>query len=267
MGEPTESPTTAREQGGVAVESHVDRVHHAVVARGRFEALYQAYEAHARGLGPLPDPAALALMRPALAASTLHLALLPPDQYCTWTLNFLAPPTNVFVAGDNGELQLTGRVYTEEVRVESSSRLFFETQRPRFKPARSVVDFDGGDVYDAYRQFYDRALQMQARILALDDGRVLLVQGLPMVDRDWLASLDQRSAADYLREGVLEPMETRTYRFRCGCDASRIVRVVTELFAGNEEALFGDDDEAEVRCPRCGRRWSVSRSAVAAPKA
>lgn len=251
-----------RSEAGVLVRSSLRRDVHAVFARADVAALHRAFLAHAATLGSLPDEAALTMMRQALGVAVLQLALLPPEEFCSWTYNVAAPPLNVFLAGDNGEFQVTGRIYTDDVRVAAASRLFVETQRPAHLPSRSVVEFEGSDVLAAMRRYYGRALQLRARIFELGEHDLLLIQGLPIVDEDWLERLDAAAARE-AEEGA-EQIEERRYRFRCGCDARRITLVVHEMFAGPEklDELFGGEPEIEVQCPRCGRRWWLSRASL-----
>jgi hypothetical protein len=257
-----------RSKGGTAaVRSYVDRVHHAVVARGRFTDLHETgWLAHAATLGPLPDDATRSLVRSALSIATLRLALLPPDQYCAWTYNFVEPRLNVFVAGDNGSHDVTGRVFSDHVRTAERSRLFVEMQRPRHRPAQSIVELDGPDPIVAMQTYYEKALQMQARLLDLGADDLVLVEGLPMVDREWLSTLDG-GGVERLFAGDLEPIEERTYTFRCGCDVDRITALVGTMFRDRPEELFDGSDEVEVQCPRCGRHWVVTRHQVLGPSA
>lgn len=248
------------DQGRAEVRSWVDRTYHAVISRGRFDELLQAYVAHASEVSALPDDGTLAMMRKALVASTLHLALLPPDQHCSWTLNLASPQRNLFVAGDNEGYRLTGRAFSEDVKAEATSRLFYETQRPRHEPARSVVDFDGLDVFAAYRALYRRGLQMRARLFDLGGSRYALVQGLPMVDRPWLEGLEADGLEARL-SGDAEPIETRVYRLACGCALPNILVALRSIFAASSDELFGGEPEIEVQCPRCGRGYVVERRA------
>jgi molecular chaperone Hsp33 len=242
-----------------SVRSFVDRTHHAVWAHGHFDRLYQGYEDHAAQLGPLPDDRALSLMGQCLAAANLQLALLPPDQFCSWTLNVMAPQANVFIAGDNNVMQLTGRIFEESVKTEGVNRLFIESQRPRHAPARSVVDFKGTDVNHAFEQYYARSLQTRARMFTLGQDEVVLIQGLPHVERPWLRELPLDEVRQTLAQEELEHIEDRTYVFRCGCDPERMKTVVANLFGSNLDELFGSDDEVDVQCPRCGQQWHIAR--------
>ncbi|HSA22193.1 MAG TPA: Hsp33 family molecular chaperone HslO, partial [Myxococcota bacterium] len=237
----------------------IDRARDAVLAVGRVELLFQAYREHAqRWEGKLPDDLALAMMRQALAATALHLAAKAPDEFSAWTLNVKQPPLNVFVTGDNTARRITGRVYTRDVKTVEESRLYFESQRPKRKPYRSVIKVEGWDVLDIFEQFYGRSEQLLSRLFELEDGRFLLVQGLPRVKRAWLAGLAREELPGYLALAH-EPVETRTYTFECGCDAQKILQVVRGLFAAKPEELFRGDPRVEVQCPRCGRKWTIDR--------
>ncbi len=237
----------------------IDRPRDAVLAVGRVDDLFQAYRAHVqRWEGRLPDDLTLTLVRQALAATALHLAVKAPDEFAAWTLNLKAPPLNVFVAGDNSERRLTGRATSRDVKTAEESRLYFESQRPKRKPYRSVIKVEGWDALAIFEQFYERSEQLPSRLFELEDGRFLLVQGLPRVARGWLAGLAREAMPAYLEEAH-EPVETRSYRFECGCDAQRILAVVRGMFADKPEELFRGDPRVEVQCPRCGRSWTVDR--------
>jgi molecular chaperone Hsp33 len=242
----------------VEVRSALDREREIVLARGRFDALFAGYREQAAGQGPLPGEVGLEVMRQAQAAAGLQLALLPPDQFVAWTINLADPPLNVFLAGDNNDFQLTGRVYSRDVATAERNRLFVETQRPRHQPGRSLLDFDGRDMLSAFEQYHRRSVQSATRLFEVAGGDFMIVQGLPRVDRDWLAGLDAAAAAA-IEQAAGETIETRRYRWRCGCNSHKMLSVMRSMFGEQPGELFGDQPEVEVRCPRCGRRWLVAR--------
>lgn len=260
--------SSTKTAGVAELHSYVDRVHHAVIARGQVGALFeQGYLEHARALGTLPDELAQDLMRKALTAAVLRLALLPPDQFCSWTYNLIEPALNIFVTGDNSDHEVTGRVYTDNVKTVDVNRLFIEMARPELEPARSVVDFEGTDIIGALHEYYRRGLQMRARIFELSNDDAVLIEGLPMVDQGWLEALDDEAVAALFEGDNLEKIEKRTYRFHCGCDAQRIAAVMRSLFSANLDELFQGDDEVEAQCPRCGRHWTLARADFDVPEA
>jgi molecular chaperone Hsp33 len=263
-----ERDSTAETPGMAELRSYVDRTHHAVVSRGHFTELYEGgYLAHARSIGPLPDELALGLMRKGLAAAVLRLALLPPDQYCSWTYNIVEPVMNIFITGDNGEHNITGRIFSSDVKTLDVNRLFIEMARPHFEPSRSVVDFHDLDIIGALHEYYRRGLQMRARMFELADDDFVLIEGLPMVDQEWLEALDEAAVGALFDSGDIEEIERRTYRFFCGCDAQRMAAVMQTLFSRDIEELFQGEDEIEAQCPRCGQRWIVRHSDLSVAEA
>ena len=107
-------------RGEVEVRRSYDEFHNVLLATGYFEPLFAAYLEHARRWGVEPDPLAYTMMRQALAASALHLSTRPRDEINGWTLNFQEPPLNLFITGDAGASTITGRVFTEGVKIASS---------------------------------------------------------------------------------------------------------------------------------------------------
>ncbi len=228
------------------------------IARGRFDRLFSAYRKHARKWIAPPGEAVETMMVNALAAATLDLALRPPDEFTAWTLNIKDPPLNFFCCGDNAEFIVTGRVFTRDVQTADSSRLFMESQRPKRKPAQSSVDVDGLDVLDIFGQFYDRSEQLPSRFHRAPDDEFFLIRGLPQVDQEWLRGLDVQKAVKYL-DAEFTQTDERIYRFRCGCNFKTILKVVRGMYKDNAEELFLGEEKVEVSCPRCGRRWWLSR--------
>ena len=188
----------------------------------------------------------------------LHLALKPPDQFTAWTLNIKDPPLNFFLAGDNSGFNIVGRVFTEDVQTSAKSRLFVETQRPKREPGRSTVDVEGTDVLRIFEQYYVLSEQIPSRLFEVGPDDFVLVQGLPRVDRAWLDGLDTDAVRTHT-DGGLELIEERTYTFRCGCDPLRILGVVRHIYKDRADDLFLGEEQVEVLCPRCGRRWWLAR--------
>ncbi|MBW2699942.1 MAG: Hsp33 family molecular chaperone HslO [Deltaproteobacteria bacterium] len=243
----------------ILVRCWVDRGREAVITQADFAAMFRAHRTHAARWQDVRGSDELHLLDLALAAATLHLAALPPDEFVAWTLNLHDPPLNLFVSGDNTGFRVTGRAYLSHVRTAGHGRLYFESQRPRREVQRSVLDVEGRDVLNIYEQFFHRSVQLPTRLIDLGGTNVAFVQGLPRVDRDWLANLDAAQVAALLAGGTLENVEERHYRFACSCNQETILKVVRGMFLDKAEELFEDDDKVETLCPRCGRKWWISR--------
>ncbi|MDM7914426.1 MAG: Hsp33 family molecular chaperone HslO, partial [Candidatus Eisenbacteria bacterium] len=45
----------------------------------------------------------------------------------------------------------------------------------------------------------------------------------------------------------------------CGCSPAKMLRALRTILAEQPEELFQGDERVETSCPRCGRRWWVTR--------
>jgi molecular chaperone Hsp33 len=251
--------------GPVEMESFLCRRRDLVVARGCIDPLWAAWWQHAQQLQILPEQPAAMMMRDLLAAMVLYLALHPPDEFAACTLNIKEPKCNYFVCGDNNAFRVTGRVFEADVQAAAVNRFFFETQRPHLEAARTVLDVSGSSVLEMFEQYYWRSVQIPTRLLALEDGRHILIQGMPRADRQWIRELRVESVIEVL--GELERIESRRYLFGCGCDPQRILSIVYGIFRNKKAELFHGQDRVEVSCPRCGKRyWITSEDFDRGPK-
>lgn len=241
------------------IRTFLHRKKDVVFARGNIEKLFNAYLLHAKSLGPLPEELGLEIMRKTLACATLQLALLPPDQFVAWTINLSQPRLNVFLAGDNNQFQITGRVYNENVKDTPINRLYVETQRPKHEPSRSMLDFHGLDILKTMEEYFIRSVQIPTRFFELAPDDFLMAQGMPRVDRAWMESLDKNSVSKHIEQNEMESIEERKYKFNCGCNAEKILSVLKGMFKNNPLDLFADAEKIDATCPRCGKKWVISK--------
>ncbi|MFO0984633.1 MAG: Hsp33 family molecular chaperone HslO [Planctomycetota bacterium] len=255
----TDGEWPGREPSGQAmVHRHVDEQHVALFVRGDFAGMFAAYRDHVKLWGEAPDGLSLVMMRQALGAACLYLSSRPLDETVAWTINIKQPPLNLFVTGDAGQCNVTGRVFAEHVEVGATSRLFVEAHRARGEPYRSVIDITGLDVIEIFEQFSLRSDQIKARFFELGDADFLMVRGCPGSSEDWLRSLDRERAALRMHE-LTRKLDEKVFWFKCGCSLERILQALRRIYAQQFDELFRGESHVEVACPRCGRRWQVAR--------
>ncbi len=243
--------------GEVVIRRQIENPRACLIVSGDFGDLLAGWWHHASLWGGEPDGLASVLMRQGLAAAVLHLSNRPRNETVAWTLNLKQPPTNLFLTGSSVEGTITGRVITQGVRTEESSRLFVQVVKPRGEPQTSRLDVDGFDVLEIFEQYFTRSEQNPARFFAIEQERFAAVFGLPGVDPAWLHGLAVGGARTLLDTAVA--LDERSFRFECGCSPVRIVEVMRSLYAKEPNELFRDETQVEVFCPRCGRRWWVDR--------
>jgi molecular chaperone Hsp33 len=258
MDTPVTDVQTAEPSGSAVIEIFLDGANNAFFLRGRFTDLFAAYRQHVHFWEKLPVDPALSMFQQVLAAAVLHLCCRNRNELTAWTLNLQSPPLNLFVTLDNGASTVTGRVISEDVKTVSSSRLFLNMSGVGRERIESVIEVEGLDILNIFEQYYRKSEQIQARLFDLGKETFALVFGLPEISSEWMSGLSRETVRARLQE-PLEKVESRLFRFECGCNPARVLQVIRSLFEKKVQELFGQENKVEIHCPRCGRRWWISR--------
>ena len=249
---------------GLEVTSWFVRRRNALFAKAEFSQLYVDYYLHLSDQAIKVEPEHDALFKRALAAFVLHAASRPHNELTAWTIHFQQPLVNLFLAGDNADGTVTGRVFTENVKELPANLFFSDVVRGTQPKRRSSVEFSGADPLAAVEAFYRRSEQRPARYFQTGEEEFALVVAHPDYDEAWFEALTVdavRALADTEELGLLEK---RVHRWHCGCNQARMLEVLAPVFRQEGEALFGGEEKLEIRCPRCAARHVVTREALEA---
>ncbi len=249
--EPVEEFTT--------IESVFVRERNALLLRGQFTPIFTDYYLHLMQHG-IRYPAELdQALKDSLAMLTLHLVARPWAETVAWTVNLRAPRANLFVTGGSLQESITGRIFTEDVREPDRNLLYSQTTtQAGHEPRTSTLEVHGKDPVSWISQYYDQSEQRPARAFRLDDERFALVAAQPDCDLEWLASLDAEKVATIDLHEQLKTLETRRFRFDCGCTLDRILPVLGG-WKNRLDELFEGDHRITIQCPRCAARYEVTR--------
>jgi molecular chaperone Hsp33 len=131
-------------------------------------------------------------------------------------------------------------------------------------PLRSVVSFQGGNPFRAIEQFYAQSEQRPARYFCHHEEDFVLVTAQPGCDLSWLESLtdEQIRALDDIEK--LSLLEQRRYRWECGCTEQRLLDALAPRMQENPADLFGGEETLRAECPRCGKRYLITRETLEA---
>ena len=210
-------------------------------------------------------PAQDAIFKRALAAFALHCASRPQGEHLAWTMNFQQPLLNLFLAGDNEDHTMTGRLFTENVR-EAEHNIFYSDiiARRGALPRRSIVNFDGTDALGVAEKYYEASEQRTARYFDLgEDGYAMLVSH-PDCDEPWLRAVDPAGLRTLKERETLVRIERRTYQWRCGCNYPKILGTIATAAREDMAGVFGEDESVQVACPRCAAQYVITREALEA---
>lgn len=241
------------------IESIFVRHRNALLVRGQFTPIYTDYYLHLMQHGLRPPGELDQMLKDSLAMLTLHLVARPWAETIAWTVNLRAPRINLFVTGGSVAESITGRIFTEDVR--EPDRNFFYSQTTTVEgrePRLSTLEVDGRDPIQWLGQYYTQSEQRPARAFRLEDENFAIVAAQPDCDLEWLESLDEAAVAAIAETEETSVLETRRFRFHCGCTLDKILPVLGTWKARPDE-LFGEADAIVIQCPRCAAKYHVTR--------
>lgn len=252
--QPVEETTT--------IESVFVRQRNALVLRAQFAPIYTDYYLHLMQHGIRHSQELDEMIKDTLALLALHLTARPWAETIAWTINLRAPRINLFVSGGSTEGTLTGRIFTEDVREPDRNFFYAQTTTPNVRePRTSTLEVDGKDPVGWISQLYDQSEQRPARAFRLPDEEFVLVAAQPDCDEEWFHSLDSQALAELDATEETTRLETRSFRFHCGCTLDRILPVLGSWRTRLDE-LFGQADHLHIQCPRCAARYKITRNMI-----
>mgnify|MGYP000078053354 CR=1 FL=1 len=257
-------PEASQNDTGLEVRSYFVRGRNALVTRADFGELYVDYYLHQGQHGYQHEPAHDGLLKEALAALTLHAASRPWNESIAWTVHFQDPLLNLFATADNRRGAIVGQLFTENVKADAPQLFISDVVRERGEPRRSAVEFVGGDIFGAVEQYYAQSEQRLGRYFQHGPEDFVFVSAQPQCDLDWLRALDDSTILALDEAEQLSLLETRRYRWECGCTQSRMFAVLASVMRSDPEGLFGEEPVVRISCPRCGARHTITREALEA---
>jgi molecular chaperone Hsp33 len=244
------------------IESIFVRHRNCLLLRGQFTGIYTDHYLHLMENGIRYSADLDAMLKDALAMLVLHLTARPWNETIAWTANLRAPRINLFVTGSSNERYITGRVFTEDIREPDRNFFYSQTTTPHsVEPRLSTMEVEGRDPVAWVSQFYGQSEQRPARAFRLEDENFAFIAAQPNADLEWLAGLDaeQASAIDTDEETSL--LETRFFRFHCGCTLEKILPVLGS-WRDRPDDLFDNADTITVQCPRCAASYVITRDMI-----
>jgi len=249
---------------GHEIRAYFVRNRNALVTRGMFDELFVDYFLHNGDQRIHVEPGHAELFKRALAGFALHLASRPRNEMTAWTLHFQQPLVNLFLAGDNEDGSLTGRVFDEDVRQMPSNLFYADIVRPGQPARRSTVEFDRADPLAAVEKFHAQSEQRPCRFFQLGGEDFVMVASHPDCDKPWFDALTPGAMRAIDKTETLVLLEKRIYRWHCGCNQRRMMQVLAPAMLENPDELFGGGEKLEIRCPRCGARHVITRESLEA---
>jgi len=192
-----------------------------------------------------------------LAMLTLHLVARPWAETIAWTINLRSPRVNLFVTGSSLFENITGHLFTENVKEPDRNILYSQTLIKNTEGRKSHVELDTADPLKWIETYYMQSEQRPARAFRLDDENFVLLAAQPDADLEWLENLTTEDIEKITSTQQTKTLETRKFRFHCGCSVEKILPALN-AWKDNKEELFKGDPAIEATCPRCGAKHLVT---------
>ena len=113
-------------------------------------------------------------------------------------------------------------------------------------------------------QYYERSEQRPGRFFEHGEEDYVFVSAQPQCDLDWLLALDAEQVRTLDRNEELSLLETRTYRWECGCTVEKLYAALLPHARRDMDAIFAGDEVLKATCPRCARRYFIDREQLEA---
>ena len=152
-----------------------------------------------------------AIFKKALAGFALHCVSRPHNEVIAWTINFQDPLLNLFLGGDNSDGSIVGRVFSENVKKADENVFYQELIRGNKPLHRSVVPFEGGDVFVAIEEFYRMSEQRPARFFQLEEERYAIMTAHPDYDEEWFNNLTVEELLNIKENEEINPLDCLIY--------------------------------------------------------
>ncbi len=253
------------EAGGANFMVDFIRHRNALLVRADLCPLFTDYYLHLADHKLHYSPEQDAVFRDALAAFALHCASRPLYEHTAWTLNLQQPLVNIFLAGDNEDCTITGRLFTENVQ-EAAQNVFYSDSLARrgAEAHRSVVNFNGASAFAAAQVYYAASEQRPVRYFHFREDEYAMLVSHPDCDLAWFNSAAGADATTLARTQTLARIDQRFYRWHCGCTQQKILGAVAPAFRADPEGVFGAGESVRVQCPRCAATHALTREAMEA---
>ncbi len=239
------------------IESIFVRHRNVLVVRGSFSDIYTDYYLHLMENKLKYDERLDLMLKSMMSVLTLHLVARPWKETIAWTANLRAPRANLFVSGGSVNEFITGRVFTEDVREPDRNFLYSQTLATGTEARTSTIEVEGTNPLDWINHFYEQSEQRPGKCFELPNEEFVLFATQPDYDKEWFDALSEERAAKLIEEEETKVLETRKFRFFCGCNADRILPALRG-YKDDPEKLFQGDTVITAQCPRCGASHTIT---------
>ncbi|MEM7600607.1 MAG: Hsp33 family molecular chaperone HslO [Verrucomicrobiota bacterium] len=252
------------ENEAIEVRCYFVRERNALAVRASFTPIYTDYYLHLMEHKIRYEDAQDQSVKDGLAVLALHLASRPWNEAVAWTLSWQDPLQNLFVTGSNRDGTITGRLFTEDVKERDKDLLFAQINIEGQESRQSMIELQSHNLFEVGENYYEQSEQRLGRFFKYSEEDFVLITAQPECDEAWLSALDDKAVRRMDETETLSLLETRSYRFACGCSQDKIFPIIANMAPETIDSLFEGQEVMPSSCPRCGAKYAITREALEA---
>ncbi|MEM9080572.1 MAG: disulfide bond chaperone [Verrucomicrobiota bacterium] len=239
------------------VESIFIRHRNVLMVRAQFTDIFTDHYLHLADNNHRYAPELDQQLKELYACITLHSVARPWAETHAWTINQRAPRVNFFVTASSLFENVTGRLFTEDVREAPQSLLYSQITEQHKETRRSTISLDTNNPFDWLEHYYTQSEQRPGKIFELPDEHFVLIAAQPDYDEEWFDNLDLDTVALIPDAEETSPLESRHFRFHCGCTVERVLPALGS-WRDNLDELFQGEPSVTIQCPRCVTKFQIT---------
>ncbi|MDF1658492.1 MAG: Hsp33 family molecular chaperone HslO [Verrucomicrobiales bacterium] len=248
----------------VEVKCYFVRERNALLVRASFTPIYTDYYLHLMEHKIRYEGAQDQMIKDGLTVLALHLASRPWNEAVAWTLSWQDPLQSLFVTGSNRDGTVTGRLFTEDIQERDRDLLFSQISVEGQEGRQSMIELLSNNLFEVGENYYEQSEQRLGRFFCHSEEDFVLITAQPECDDEWLAGLDETAIRELDERETLSLLETRSYRFECGCSQDKIFPILVGMTSDTIDSMFEGQEVIPTSCPRCGAKYAITREALEA---
>jgi hypothetical protein len=201
-----------------------------------------------------------ALIQELLAATALSAISLAERESWGWSLTFRGMNIGFFV-GVEPEGMICLRILDAET---GKASVMVQRQKAGLHMTQSHITPETQSPREMVEQYFAEVDQTRTRLEVREDGEGILVHALPGGQFDAVRTLSAEKLFEYIDgaigAGRVKDIGDVLLFYECRCSEAMITGMVDSMAESDRKDLFGDLPQLEIVCPRCGRKYLVTRT-------
>lgn len=205
------------------------------------------------------NPEGIRLLERLFTAAGLASVQAAERAWWGWSLSLPGLATGLF-CGVEPEGLVCGRVLESR---PSKNLTVVQHQEPKSPMAQSHFTLMTQDPVEAVEKYFEEAEQTLIRIAVDGSGQGVLLRPMPGGRFDDIQGLSDDGLIAKCRglaeDGTLKKLDEVLLFYECPCTEQKIHKMLESLPEQQRETLWTDSGTLEVECPRCARKYLLTR--------